>query len=122
MTNKRPGQDISERLLNFASNIVWICSKFKGAPSTAHIKGQLLRAGTAPGANYEEARSAESRADFIHKLRICTKELRESRYWLRLAVRSDLLPDGPTDRLLREATELIAILTASTKTARDRGS
>jgi len=77
-----------------------------------------MAAGTSPGANYEEARGAESRADFVHKVRIATKELMESRYWLRLALRSQLVPERPATNLIAESSELIAILTTSAKTAK----
>jgi four helix bundle protein len=77
-----------------------------------------MRSATAGGANYEEARSAESRADFAHKVSVAAKELRESLYWLNLIWKAQLMPSGPLNELAREAHELIAILTASAKTAR----
>lgn len=70
--------------------------------------------------NYEEARGAESRADFIHKVGVANKEVREALYWLRLAQDAALVVDGDLDALIREANELVAILTASIKTARQR--
>ena len=84
-----------------------------------HLAIQLFRCATSPGANYEEARAAESRADFIHKVSISAKEMRETRFWLALLHRSgwvkhDLAP------LVREAEELAAILSASARTARVR--
>lgn len=79
---------------------------------------QLLRSGTSAGANYEEARGAESRADFVHKLRIATKELRESIFWLRLVHRAELVHEDLTP-LASEIEQLCAILTASARTARD---
>ena len=82
-----------------------------------HISQQLLRSGTSAGANYEEARAAESRADFVHKVRVATKELRETLYWLRLLRRSALV-DASLEALEAETNQLIAILTSSAKTAR----
>ena len=78
-----------------------------------------MRAATGGGANYEEARGAESRADFIHKVSVATKELREALYWLELAQEAELL-DVSVEDLVREANELVAILTSSVKTAKYR--
>lgn len=72
------------------------------------------------GANYEEARGAESRADFIHKVGIANKELREALYWLRLTEEAALVTDSDLAALIREADELVAILTASIRTAKQR--
>ncbi len=79
-----------------------------------------MRAGTAGGAHYDEARAAESRADFVHKLRLGTKELRETSYWLRVAAMARLLKQD-LSALLREIDELVAILIASARTARLNG-
>ena len=82
----------------------------------AHVVRQLVRSVTSAGANYEEARHAESRADFVHKLAIAAKEMAESLYWFRLLTRMNIHHDMP--RMSREADELVAILMASIKTAR----
>ena len=81
---------------------------------------QLVRAVTAGGANYEEARGAESRPDFIHKVGIAMKEIRETIFWLRLLERMDLPTRITIKPLLRECTELAAIFGASLRTARAR--
>ena len=73
---------------------------------------------TGGGSNYEEARGAESRADFVHKVRVATKELRETYYWLRVVQRSCWLPPGAVDDLINEVDQLIAILVASARTAK----
>jgi four helix bundle protein len=83
-----------------------------------HVSRQLVRAATSGGANYEEARGAESRADFVHKLGIANKELREALYWLRLTQEAALVEDGELEALVREASELVAILTASIRTSK----
>ena len=90
----------------------------KPTPAGRHVGDQLLRSGTSPFANHGEAEGAESLNDFVHKLRICYKELRESRRWMRLAQRADLLdqPERLTP-LLDEADELIRIFAASLRTA-----
>lgn len=85
---------------------------------TRHIGLQLVRSATSAGANYEEARHAESRADFVHKVGVAAKELSEAVYWLRLLEKLRILRDG--QQLLREADELTAILVASARTARAR--
>jgi four helix bundle protein len=87
-----------------------------------HVAKQLWRAVTSGGANYEEARGAESRADFVHKVRIATKELREAQYWLRVVQRSSWLAPGTTDNLVNEIDQLVAILVASARTAKASGS
>lgn len=96
-------------------------TKLSNEPSATHLGGQLARAATGGGANYEEARGAESRADFIPKVAIATKEVRETLYRLRLAQEVQLVPDEPElSAYIREAEELCAILRASVNTARSR--
>jgi len=114
------GENIAARLLAFAADVVRQCRELPDDPSAKHIARQLVRAATGGGANYEEARGAESRADFIHKLGIANKELREALYWLRLAQEAALVVNGNLNALVREANELVAILTASIKTAKQR--
>lgn len=93
-----------------------------GDPASKHVTKQLWRAVTGGGANYEEARGAESRADFVHKVRIATKELREAHYWLRVVQRSSWLTPGAADGLVNETDQLIAILVASARTAKSGSS
>ena len=79
-----------------------------------HIAGQLIRSGTSPAPNYGEAQSAESRADFIHKMKVCLKELRETRVWLLMIVRAKLIkPVSKLDSLIQEYNELISIFGTS---------
>jgi len=81
---------------------------------------QLVRCSLSPGANYAEARAAESRRDFVHKLQICLKEIRESGVWLDYL--SDLAEDGADRTAIRqECEELTAIFVASLQTARRNG-
>jgi four helix bundle protein len=82
------------------------------------VRGQIIRSGTSAGANYEEASAAESRTDFIHKMQIVLKELRETRYWLRLILAVQLLPETRLAGVCAEADELISITVKSLKTAR----
>ncbi len=81
------------------------------------LSKQLLRSGTSIGANVEEATAAESRRDFIHKMTLASKEARESMYWLRLLVESDLAPDVDVSAELTLAHELVRMLTSIVKTA-----
>jgi four helix bundle protein len=114
----RKGDDIAARLLDLIEAVRRLLPELQRDAAAKHLAGQLWRAATGAGANYEEARSAESHADFLHKLRIATKELREAHYWLRVAHRYDWLRPGSLDHLLDESNQLIAILVASTRTAR----
>jgi four helix bundle protein len=112
------GEDIAGRLLLFAVRVLRLVRTLRSDGIARHVARQLLRSATAGGANYEEARSAESRADFAHKVSVAAKELRESRYWLRLISEADLTSGAALAPLIAEAGELLAILTASAKTAR----
>lgn len=75
------GDDIQERLIQFASRVIKVCNALPKTAEGKHIAGQLLRSGTAPAPNHGEARSAESVSDFVHKLKISVKELNESEVW-----------------------------------------
>jgi len=111
---------IRDRLLDFGAVVINICVKLKRTEIGRHIGGQLLRAGTSVGANYEEACGAVSRIDFIYKLTIVYKEIRESIYWLKLIIHSELLQDAEVLNALSEAQELRAIIGKSLKTAKSK--
>ena len=110
--------ELSERLINFAARIGNVVDALPETRMGRHIAGQLVRCGTSPAPNYEEACAAESRADFIHKLGICLKELRESRCWIRLIIRTELLPEHRMNELLVETNELCNIIGQSVVTAK----
>jgi four helix bundle protein len=112
------GQDIEERLVDFAVRIIRVCESLPDKPAERHIRGQLLRSGTSPAPNYAEARGAESGKDFIHKLRIVLKELNESRVWLLITIRAEMLPGERLDPLLDECDQLCRIMSASIQTAK----
>ena len=114
------GDDIAQRLLRFAVQVLKLVQNLPRNIVGRHVAKQLVRAATAGGANYEEVRSAESRADFAHKVSIAAKEVRESSYWLKLSAEASLAAANTANPLAHEATELVAILTASAKTARAR--
>ena len=112
------GDDLSERFLNFAARIIKLASALPRTFIGRHIAKQAVRAGTSAGANYEEARGAESKADFVHKLGVVLKEMRETYYWLLLIDRCEMLPHGKMQEILNEASELCRIIGQSVKTSR----
>ncbi len=112
------GDDIEERLIGFAVRIIKVCNSLPKSEAGSHISRQLLRSGTAPAAHYAEARGAESTKDFIHKLKICLKELNESRVWLKIIIKSELLPKTRLQNILTESDELCRIINSSIKTTR----
>ena len=114
------GEDISDRLVDFSVRIIRLVNALPKNLIGKHVAGQLLRSGTSPGANYEEARGAESSADFIHKLRITLKELRESLYWLKLIKKTELLPPKRIEEISKEAIELSNIIAQSILTAKKK--
>jgi four helix bundle protein len=110
--------DLSERILDFADRVATVVESLPDTRLGRRIADQLLRSGTSPLGNYEEACAAESKADFAHKLRICLKEVRESRGWLRLISRRNLLPATRLGDLIDEAEQLARIFGRSIATAR----
>lgn len=110
--------ELAERLLDFAVRTGKVVDALPDTRLGRHIAGQLIRSGTSPGPNYEEGCAAESRADFVHKLSICLKELRESRFWLRLITRSKLLPEKKMRGILDECSQLCLMLAKSIVTAK----
>jgi four helix bundle protein len=110
--------DLEERLLEFASAIIDLSEKLPSSRAGSHVAGQILRSGTSPYPNHGEAEAAESREDFIHKLKICLKELRETRRWARLINRKQWAKSDPAlPFVLRESEELIRIFFSSIQTA-----
>src|SRR5215510_10268333 len=90
-TTASRANQLEKRLISFAAAIISLSSKLPRTPQGRHICGQVLRSGTAAAANYGEGRGAESRADFIHKLRVVFKELNETTIWLEIISESSLL-------------------------------
>jgi four helix bundle protein len=114
------GDNIAERLLEFAVRVLRLVQALPKNVAGRHVGGQLMRCRTSAGSNYEEARGAESRTDFIHKLAVSWKETRGSWFWLRLIHKANLLKPSRLEELIREANELSAILARSLSTARKR--
>ena len=110
--------DLSERLLEFAVRVGRVVDALPDTRLGRHVAGQLVRCGTAPAPNYAEGCAAESRADFIHKLSVCLKELREARTWLRLIAKAELLSAGLTTGVIDECHQLCNIIGQSIVTAR----
>ena len=110
--------ELEKRLISFAAKIVSLSSRLPRTQQGRHISGQILRSGTAAAANYGEARGAESRADFIHKLRIVFKELNETTVWLQIVIESSLISAEMTTAIIAENRELCRIIAASIRTAR----
>jgi len=117
----RADYDLEERLLNFCVDIIRLTEALPNTRAGNHVAGQLLRSGTSPYPNHGEAQAAESPKDFVHKLRVSLKELRETERWLKLVQRVPLVePPGQVAELLVECDELIRIFVASIRTAEKR--
>ncbi|MCR9208257.1 MAG: four helix bundle protein [bacterium] len=96
------GEDLEDRLLDFATRVGKLVEALPETRLGRHIAGQLVRSGTSPAPNYAEACAAESKKDFVHKLGIALKELRESRTWVKLILKSEMLSDDRIKPLLDE--------------------
>mgnify|MGYP002632236036 CR=1 FL=1 len=110
-------QILEERLIGFAVTIVSVVESLPNSKAGNHIANQLIRSGTSPAPNYGEAQSAESRSDFVHKMKIALKELRETIVWLKIIARKPLGSCTEIPAAIAECDELIAIFVSSTKTA-----
>ena len=110
--------DLEERLINFSVMIIEVANKMPGTKAGNHLAGQLIRSGTSVTLNYGEAQSAESRKDFIHKIKVVLKELMETFVCLKLIQRAGLhAKASPIDLVLKENNELISIFVKSVETA-----
>jgi len=113
--------DLEDRLIDFAVRIIRTAESLPQTKVGNHVAGQLIRCGTSSAPNYGEAQSAESRADFIHKMKVSLKELRETRVWLLIIVRAKLIkPASKLEPLIEENNELISIFVTSIKTAKKK--
>ncbi len=116
-------RDLCERTFDFSVRIVRLCQLLDEKPGVGRTLGnQILRSGTSIGANVEEGQGGQSRADFLSKYSIARKEARETLYWLRLLVTSEIVSEDKLAPLIQESDELIAILTAIIKKTRASGS
>jgi len=113
--NEKP-QEISERAFAFAVRVVKLCRDLDGKPGVSRtLANQLLRAGTSIGANLEESKGGQSRADYRSKVSIAHKEARETHYWLRLLIATNIVSENQLSPLLDESNQLVAILTTIVK-------
>jgi four helix bundle protein len=110
--------DLEERLIDYAVRIIKIVESLPNTPVGKHLGGQLSRSGTSPALNYGEAMAAESSADFIHKMKISLKELRESFVCLKIIKKCNYFPISKLEPILTENNELISIFVKSIETAK----
>ncbi len=121
MKNDDRKYDLEGRLLNYTINIIKVVEALPNTRTGNHIANQLLRSGTSPYPNHGEAQAAESNNDFIHKMRICLKELRETYRWLKVIRKLKLISYvDKANNVLGETEELIKIFVTSIKTAGHR--
>ena len=118
MRDASKANELDGRLIAFGAENITISTKLPRTPQGRHVSLQMLRSGTATAANYGEARGAESRSDFIHKLRVVLKELNETAIWLQMISKSSLLPAEHIVAIVAENRELSKIIAASVRTAR----
>jgi len=112
--------DLEDRLIDFAPKVDEIVEKLPNTRLANHLAGQVVRSSTARALNYGETQSAESQRDFIHKMQIILKELRETKATLKIIFRKPLLPFQVVEPVLTENEELIAIFAKCIKTAKSR--
>jgi len=113
-------QAVAERLLEYGARIIKVVESLPQTLVGRRIGDQLLRSGMSVGAHYEEAQGGESRADFVHKLQIAVKELRESNYWLRLLGKAGTLPADRLRDIQDESDQLRAMLSKAVASAKGR--
>ena len=107
--------DLEDRLIDFAVRVITVVEALPDTKAGKHVASQLIRSGTSPAPNYGEAQSAESRRDFVHKMKIALKELRETHIWLKLIERKPLCSPERMQDITNECSELIAIFVSSLK-------
>jgi four helix bundle protein len=112
--------ELSERLWRFAARVGKVVDALPETRLGRHVAGQLVRSGTSSAPNYDEGCAAESRADFIHKLGVALKEMKETVGWLRFTIIANLLPETKIAHLQGEGTELTKILARSVVTAKGK--
>ena len=110
--------DLEERLISFSIEVINLSEELPKTYVGIHFAKQITRSGTSPAFQYAEASAAESRKDFIHKLKIGLKELRETFVCLKIIKRKPLVNSEELDWLLKECNELISIFNSSIKTAK----
>ena len=113
--------ELEDRIVKFASRCIRVCGALPTKRiGSSSLSDQVFRSATSVAANYAEAAEAESRKDFVHKLKVAMKELSETRVWLKIIVKSGYIEHRQLDALIAESIELTRILSASVITARNR--
>ena len=111
--------DLEDRFIDHTIRISNVVDKIDNSKLGTHIAGQLIRCGSSPALNYGEAQSAESRKDFVHKMKVILKELKESQICLKISERKPLIPNPKKlVPIMKETEELIAIIYKSIETAK----
>ena len=118
MRDESRANELQNRLIDFAVRVINVADALPKTAAGRHVAGQVLRCGTSPAPNYAEARGAESRSDFVHKLKISLKELNETSVWLRMICRTQLLKSTLLEPLIEENQQLSRILNASISTVK----
>ena len=113
-------REVSERLLEYGVRAIRVVEALPRSLVGRRVGDQLLRSSISVGANYEEAQGAESREDFVHKLQIALKEVRESNYWLRLLAKADIIPANRLSAILDESNQLRAMLSKAVATTKGK--
>lgn len=108
--------ELESRLIDFACRVMEMAEKLPETYGARHLASQITRSATSPALNYGEVQAAESREDFIHKMKICQKELRETYVCLKIIEKRGWFSQGKMTALIHESNELIAIFVASNKT------
>ncbi len=116
---KEKQYDLQDRLVGYAVRIIKLSEALPETKAGKYVSTQILRSGTSPAPNYAEAQSAESKADFVHKLNVALKKLRETEIWLKIITKAQMVASvALLAPLLQETDELIAILFTSVETAK----
>ena len=110
-------EEMEERLIEFASRVIDLAEALPKTAAAKHLGGQILRSGTSPALNYGEAQGAESRDDFVHKMKICLKELRETLVCLKIIAKRNWFKENKLAPLIAENNELVSMFVTSVKTA-----
>lgn len=115
-------EDFAERLLDFATQVIRLSGHLDKSHTGRLVSNQLLRSATSAGANWEETCGAESRSDYVHKMQIVLKELRESSYWIKLIKKANIIPElnAQIEALHQETTELVKIIAKSVVTVKNK--
>ena len=116
-----PRFNLEDRLLEFSARIIRLVDALPNTRTANHVGGQILRSGTSPYGNHGEVEAADSRKDFVHKLRVSLKELKETKRWRCLIKKSEMVPEKNMLPILEETEELIRIVLASVRTAEKNG-